>query len=51
MSKETLADIEQRRRKLMTLPMSVDVPASMYFKVQESARSYAPAESTCPKDH
>jgi len=51
MSRETLADIEQSRRKLMTLPMSVDVPASMYFKVQESARSCVPAESTCPKDH
>ncbi|KAE9371464.1 hypothetical protein N431DRAFT_24725 [Stipitochalara longipes BDJ] len=45
-SKETMADIEETRRKLMTLPMSVDRPCSVIYKVQQSARSCVSTKST-----
>ena len=47
MSKETIADIEETRRKLMTLPKSVDIPGSTNDKYQESPGACVSTNSTC----
>ena len=48
MSKETMADIEETRRKLMTLPMSVEIPVSVAAKARLSVKSTC-AESRYPQ--